>query len=183
MDRAQILTWLHEHPDAVHGDADALVERCEVEVKRHAREDAWLSAKAYAERKAHAWKESWGFHASDEYVAREACLHMSRALRTHEPHFKHGDEEHLAGESNLSAFESDGRERLEEYVLELAESEKHRIWREIVRFTKHEAKLLARSGAYSNDLHDWEANSNYMTRAALIAQLLADEFEAHSRES
>ena len=180
MDRAHTLSWLHRHPDSVHTDPDVLVDRLEHAIERHTHEDAWLEAKQYAERRVADWATDWGFHASDAYVARETCMAMARALRRHEPHFHHGDEEHLAGAENLADLEAPARRVVEEWILERAEEEMHRIWREVVNFTKREARALSESGQYSDDLSDWDANANYKVRAACIAQILAQEFEAHA---
>ena len=60
MDRNEISHWLDEHRDLVEGDPAALLQRCEVEVRRHTSEDAWLAAKDYVERRMRAWQLEWG---------------------------------------------------------------------------------------------------------------------------
>jgi hypothetical protein len=180
MDREHVLHWLHEHPESVHGDVDLLCARCERAARLHAAEDAWIEARHRAEECMHRWEHQWGFHASEAYVAREACGMVARDLKGHEPHPHRGDEEHLVGRKLLEQLEPEAREALADWIVELADAEMHRTWREIVRYTEHRAATLRKEGRLSEDL-DWEETANFKARAARIAALLMGEFGAHAK--
>lgn len=87
----------------------------------------------------------------------------------------------LAGEAVLGALEPEARAKLEEWVRELAQQVEHRSWREIVRFTRRDGRKMARDGRASDD-DSWEGTENYAHKAAHVAQLLIDDYEAHARE-
>jgi len=180
MDRGNVLRWLEEHPAEVHGVPAEIVERCEQEVRKHAAEDAWKAAAAYVEGRMHEWEDAWGFHASESSVAKEVCALLSRELAHHEPRVGDADAPHLAGERVLAALEPEARDRVEEWVKELAREVEHRIWREIVRFTRKEGRTLIAEGKVST-ADDWASGENYAAKAAHVAQLLLKEYGQHSR--
>lgn len=178
MERAQILGWLESHREEVHGEPAEILDQFEEEVRKHAAEDAWLAAKRYVEARMHQWEHHWGFHASEAHVAREICPKLAAELRSHEPHVEAGDEEHLAGAALLRSLEPDARMRVIQWILEIAAEEEHKEWLEIVRFTRRRARGLVREGHVSSD-SSWEGTQNYALKAAHVAQLLAQEYEAH----
>lgn len=179
MDRTQILDWLRQHPDLVHGDADAIVERCERAVRRHAREDAWVVAKRYAAERQQAWGESPGAHASEAYVAREVCQQLAQELRSHEPAPHRGDEEHLAGGPVKAALDQEAWEYLIPWIMKIARDEEHETWSEIVRHTKRHAQELIRSHHLSSD-SSFDHTRCYGDVAAQIAGILARDFSEHA---
>ena len=84
-----MIHWLEQHPQPIGRDPEALVDRCEREVRRHAAEDAWLTAKAYVEGCEHEWEHSWGFpRASEMFVALEVCRRLARELETRRLHHR-----------------------------------------------------------------------------------------------
>ncbi len=182
MDRGQIVHWLEEHPGAVFGDPVEIVDRCERAVRRHAQEDAWLAAKSYVEERLHQWELEWGYHASEAFAALETCHQLAYELRHHEPHFGPGSEEHLAGGVVLRALSPEARELIRQWVLELAESEKHGAWREIVRFTDRRARDLIRERNLSRETR-WSETRSYSAIAADVAAVLAHDYSvrAHPR--
>lgn len=174
-----MIHWLEEHPQSIGRDPEALVDRCERTIRRHAAEDAWLAAKAYVEECEHEWEQSWGFpRASEMFVALEVCRRLARELQHVEPHPMPGDESHLVGEKLLRSLDAQTRAKLGEWAREIAEAEEHEVWEEIVRFTRTHARRLVRGGALSNDVSP--ESGNYYAKAARIARRLADEFEAHA---
>jgi hypothetical protein len=179
VDRTTIIHWLEEHPQPIGRDPAALVDRCEREVKRHASEDAWLTAKAYVEECEHEWEHSWGFpRASETFVALEVCRRLARELQHIEPQVELGDERHLVGEKLMRSLDPQARAKLGEWARELAESEEHQVWDRIVRFTRAHGRALARQGLLSNDVSP--ESGNYFAKAAGIAHRLVEEFEAHA---
>jgi hypothetical protein len=180
MDRQEILSWLTAHPDQVRGDPSELVERCEQATLRHAAEDAWLAARDYVLERMHQWEAMWGFHASEEHVAREICPMLARELQQHEPRPRVGDEAHFAGEDLLRTLGPAARERVVDWILSLATDEEHRAWREVVRFTRRHGRDLIRAGRVSRD-GSWEATENYRSKAAHVAELLARDLERLAR--
>jgi hypothetical protein len=182
MERRDLVHWLEEHPGSVHGDPAEVVERCERCVRRHAVEDAWLAAKGYVEHRVHDWEREWGYHASEAFAALETCHQLAWELRHHEPHFGAGAEERLAGGVVLRAFEPEAREIVCDWILELAEREKHGAWREIVRFTDRRARALIRERRLSRET-DWSETRNYPAIAAEVAAILARDYSlrAHPR--
>jgi hypothetical protein len=93
---------------------------------------------------------------------------------------KPGDERHLVGEEVLGALEPEARARVVEWVREMASEVEHRIWQEVVRFTKGEAQDLVKKGRVSDD-ETWEGSENYFSKAAHIAQLVMSDYEARAR--
>jgi hypothetical protein len=179
MNRTVVLEWLHLHPDLVHGDADAIVDRCERAVRRHAREDAWVLAMRYVAERQHAWEESRGAHASEAYVAREVCGQLAQELRNHEPAPHRGDEDHLAGGPVRAALEQPAWEYLIPWIMEVARDQEHETWGEIVRHTKRHARELIRSHHLSSDT-DFDHTRCYGDVAAQIAGILAHDFSEHA---
>ena len=174
-----VVGWFHDHPDAVRGDADRLVSRAEAAVRQHVWEDAWREARDYIEQRMHEYERSWGFHASDAYVALEVCPKLARSLRTHERHVEPGDEAHLVGERLLSMFDEEGKRLLGEWALQLGEQEHHKVWEDIIRHTRKRGRELVRAGRLSSDL-DWETTANFAAKAAMIAALLVAEYDARA---
>jgi len=179
MNRDEIVRWLEEHPGQVHGDVPkALVARCEAEVRKHAAENAWLAARAYVEGRMHKWAQEWGQHATESAVAREVCPMLAQELKRREPHVEPGDEAALAG-AVLGSLDPEARARVVEWVRELAQQVEHRIWGEIVRFTKRDGKRMVKDGRASSD-DSWEATENYAHKAAHVAQMLIEDYEAQA---
>lgn len=179
MDRATVLTWLRRHPEVVHGDAEAIVSRCEDAVRRHAREDAWIGAKRYVAERGHEWEESHGARASEAFVAREVCQLLADGLKRHEPTPQEGDEEHLAGGPVKAALEPEGWQFMIPWIIEVARDEEHRTWGEIVRHTKKHARELIASHHLSSDT-DFDHTRCYGDVAAQIAGILARDFSEHA---
>ena len=179
MDRGTVLDWVRQHLDVVHGDAQEVIDRCERAVRRHAREDAWMSARRYIVERQHGWEESHGAHASEAFVAREVCQQLAEELRDHEPTPHRGDEDHLAGGPIKAAFERDGWQHLIPWILEVAREEEHRTWQEIVRYTKQHARDLIRSHHLSSDT-DFDHTRCYGDVAAQIAGILARDLSARA---
>ena len=179
-DRAHVLEWLSHHPRSVHGDAALIVARAERETRRHAREDAWSEARDYIEERREQWERSWGFHASDAYVALEVCPRLAKALRGHERHVREGDERHLVGEELMRLLEPDAIDAIAEWAREVGEREHHRIWEEIVRYTRKRGRELVRDGEMQRDL-DWDHCENFAAKAAQVAEILIKEFDSRAK--
>ncbi len=180
MDRKQLTRWLVDHRDAVHGDLDQVLDRCEQQVRRQAARDAWLAARDIAERRRAEWEQSFGFHASAAFVARELCHRFAEQLRALEPHVVDGDEERLAGGAIDADFEPEAREPVREWVHDLAVQAEHEAWREIVRFTDHRGKEIVKEDHLTDDLV-WERTHSYAETAAQVAAHLARDYEEHAR--
>jgi hypothetical protein len=179
MDRVTVLGWFQKHSEVVHGDAEEIVSRCERAVRRHAREDAWLSAKRYVVERQDVWEAGYGAHASEAFVAREVCQQLAEELRDHEPTPHPGDEEHLAGGKVKAALERDGWEHLIPWILEIAREEEHRTWGEIVRYTKRHARELIESHHLSSDT-SFDHTRCYGDVATQIAGILAHDLAEHA---
>src|SRR6185312_3496405 len=111
-------------------------------VQRHAREDAWLAAKAYALQRAQQWQSEWSQPASESFVTNEVCHELAWELEHHEPKVMPGAGEHLAGRLVMDALPAEAGEAIRQWVLDLAAEEEHRAWREIVDFTDHRARHI-----------------------------------------
>lgn len=179
MNRTAVLEWLHQHPDLVRGDAEAIVDRCERAVRRHAREDAWLLAKRYVSERQHLWETSGGAHASEAYVAREVCGQLALELRDREPTPLRGDEDHLAGGPVKVALDPQAWEQLIPWIIEIARYEEHATWDEIVRHTRRHAQELIRRHHLSSDT-SFDHTRCYGDVAAQIAEMLARDFSEHA---
>lgn len=180
MTRAEILHWFEEHRAAIHGDPGDLVDRCERAVSRHAREAAWLAARAWAERRRREFAaEPWGNHASDAFVAGEVCHQLAWELAHHEPEVAPGSEERLAGGPLRRALEDDAWQAAAPWIRDLAVAVEHATWREIVRFTHERARSLVRERHLSRDC-DPDHARHYPEVAAEIAAALARDYSQHA---
>lgn len=179
MDRATVLDWLGRHPKVCHGEAEAIVSRCERAVRRHAREDAWIAAKRYVAERQHHWEESHGARASEAFVAREVCQQLAGELRSREPTPQTGDEDHLAGGSVKAALELNGWEYMIPWIMEIARDEEHATWVEIQRHTRRQAEELIRQHHLSSDA-TFDHSRCYGDVAAQIAAILARDFSEHA---
>jgi len=182
IDRDHALSWLHRHSASVHGDVALIFARAERETRRHAREDAWSEARDYVRGRMTEWERGWGFHASDAYVALEVCPKLARALRSYERHVQTGDEQHLVGNELLKLLEPDAFQALGEWMLELGETEHHRIWEEVIRYTRRRGRELVQEGRMPRDM-DWDACENFSAKAAHVAEILVTEFDARARKT
>ncbi len=176
MDRGEVLRWLEEHPREVHGVPSEIIDRCEAEVRKHAAENAWGAARAYVEGRMHTWEREWGCHATESSVARTVCPMLANELKRHEPVVRPGSERELAGREVIDALEPEARQKLIEWVRELAQDVEHRIWKEVVRFTRREARTLVNEGRVSSD-DSYEATGNFAHKAAHVAQLVMEDYE------
>jgi hypothetical protein len=180
MKRDEVERWLEEHPAQVHGVPHDIIESCEKAVRKHAAEDAWEAARTYVEGRLEQWEHQWGFHASEASVAKEICIELARQLERHEPGVEAGAGPHLAGEDVLGALEPQARGKVIEWVCELAREVEHRIWGEIVSFTKQEGRKLVRSHEVSEDGR-WDATRSYADQAAHVAQLVLRDYERQAK--
>jgi len=178
MERIDVERWLAQHPGSIHGDPDALLDRCEAETRNHAQHDAWLHAKAIAEQRLHRFERGFGLPASDTFVTREVCHEMARELKSHEPSPDQRAVEAWVGQMALEELETDARRLLRDWLQGLAEREEHAAWREIVRVTDHMARTLIRAGQMT-DRCDWDLDHSYPKVAARVIRLLIDELKAH----
>jgi hypothetical protein len=178
--RKDVLEWLHRHPRSVHGDVALIVARAERETRRHAREDAWSEARDYIRQRRVEWQRGWGFHASDAYVALEVCPRLARALRNHERHVQQGDERHLVGEELMALIEPEALDALAQWTIDVGEREHHRIWEEIIRYTRKRGRELVRDGQMRRDL-DWDHCENFAAKAAQVAEILIREFDSRTQ--
>src|SRR6185503_18437324 len=71
MDRKAVEDYFKKNPPSNRVDVKELLDRCERAVERHAREDAWLAAKAYALERARKWQSEWSQPASERFVTNE----------------------------------------------------------------------------------------------------------------
>ena len=179
MERDEILHWFEEHPEVVHGDAREILTRCELSVRRQAREDAWMAAKHYVERRRHAEEAPVGSHASEAYVAHEVCHQLAHELGCHEPHPGAGDEDHLAGGPVKAAIDGKGWEVVASWILEVAREEEHKTWLEITRYTDRHARELIEKHHLSDDC-SFDRSSCFGEVAVRISQILEDDFAHHA---
>ncbi len=179
MERDEILHWFEEHPDAVYRDASELLTTCERSVRRHAREDAWVAAKHYVERRRQAAGTTGGTHASEAYVAHEVCHQLAYELRCHEPHPGAGDEDHLAGGPVKAAIDGKGWEVLASWILEVAREEEHKTWLDITRYSDRLARELIEKHHRSDDC-SFDPSECFGEVAARISQILENDFERHA---
>ncbi|MBW2287509.1 MAG: hypothetical protein JRG80_12040 [Deltaproteobacteria bacterium] len=179
MDPNSVLQWFQHHPNAIHTDPAEIVARCERAVRRHAQEDAWLSAKAYVARRRHAWEQTPGLHASEVYTAREVCHEIASGLRDHEPTVESKDADHLAGGPVRDSVDDRGWELLTRWILDLAREEEHATWLEIVSHTDHMAPELIRDEHLSEDCSH-EGSACFGQVAVRIAKLLEHDYSIHA---
>jgi hypothetical protein len=179
MDPNSILHWFQHHPNAIDADPTEIVARCERAVRRHAREDAWLAAKAYVVRRRHTWEQAPGLHASEVYTAHEVCHELASGLRDHEPRVEREDADHLAGGPVRSSVDGEGWEMLTRWILDIAREEEHATWLEIVSHTNRIAPELVRSEHFSEDCSH-EGSECFGHVAARIAKLLEHDYSVHA---
>jgi hypothetical protein len=179
MDRASVLHWFEQHPDAIQGDTNEILVRCERAVRRHAREDAWLAAKAYVSRRRCAWEQAPGLHASEVYTAREVCHELADGLRDHEPGIAREDADHLAGGPVRRVVDDSGWELLTRWVLDMAREEEHATWLGIVRYTDGRAPELIRSEQLSDDCSSGGSEC-FGHVAARISKLIEHDYSVHA---
>jgi len=180
MDRHELLDWLRNHRDSVHGDPAAALERAEREARRRAARDAWLHARAIAERQIAFWNaRSKGMHSREDWAAGEVCHELARALRRLEPR-PDAATAHWLEPQTLAAFEPDARDALRDWVCGVAGDEEHRVWREVVRFTDDRARALVREGRLSTE-EGWDATPSYADTAARLAAILVSDYEERAR--
>lgn len=182
MERQELENWFAHHPDSIHMQPDALLDRCETEVRDHATYDAWLHARDVAEESLHRFEGIFGLPASGAFVTREVCHEVARELKSHEPHPDEKLAAEWAGRAVLEALDDEGREHLREWLCDLARREEHAAWRGIVHFTDHLARTLIRDMHMTADL-DWDFDHSYPKVAARVARMLIREFEAHAVSS
>ncbi len=179
MNRQSVLEWFERNPGAIHGDLESTLERCERAVRRHAREDAWLAAKAYVAKRRHDWEDSVGAHASEAYVARVVCHQLADELERHEPSPQDGDEDHLVGGPMKAAFDEEGWSVITRWIMTLARQREHESWQEIVSYTDHLARDLIRKHHLSDDSR-FHYTQCYGEVASRIAALLERDYTAHA---
>jgi hypothetical protein len=180
MERNQILDWLRSHRESVHADPAAVLDHAERTAREQAARDAWLHAKAIAERQMALWSQrSRGIHSREDWAAREFCHELARELKHLEPR-PEADPAHWLDAQTASAVEREARERLREWVRQVAGEEEHRVWLEVVRFTDARARSLVREGRLSTE-ERWELTHSYAETAARLAAILAADYEEHAR--
>ena len=179
MDRHAVEDYFRTHPPSNRIDVKELLDRCERAVQRHAREDAWLAAKAYALDRASQWQSQWGARASERFVTNEVCHELAWELAQHEPAVEPGAEEHLVGRLVKDVLPADAWAVIREWVLDLAAVEEHRAWREIVDFTDHRARHIIRHEGFTRDA-SWDDDHQYAALAAHGARILAREYSLHA---
>jgi hypothetical protein len=180
MDRHEVEAYFRKNPPDNRVDMNEVLDHCERAARRHAREDAWLAAKAYALDRAKSWKgEPWSPPASESFVTGEVCHELAWQLQHHEPSVDPGAEEHLVGRPVRDSLPEEAWQVIRAWVLELAAAEEHSAWREIVRFTNHHAKDIIRREGFTRDA-GWDEGHQYAAIAAHVAQILAHEYSVHA---
>jgi hypothetical protein len=180
MERNEVLDWLTRHTEHIHDTPEQLLSRCETEVRQHAQEDAWLHARDIAEQHSHYWRHFWGAHASEAYVAREACRGLAEEFKHNEPTPVEGHESDFVDDDVLSVLDPEARSIIFEYVHDLALGEEQRAWKEIVRFTRKRGRMLVREEHLSSDL-SFDGTNVYSETAVRIMGILARDFQRHAR--
>ncbi|MBW2577371.1 MAG: hypothetical protein JRE38_04800 [Deltaproteobacteria bacterium] len=180
MERSEVLDWLTRHTEHIHDLPEQLLARCETEVRQHAQEDAWLHARDIAEQHSHYWRHFWGAHASEAYVAREACRGLAEEFKHNEPAPVEGHESDFVDNDVLSVLDPEARTIIFEYVHDLALGEERRVWKEIVRFTRKRGRTLAREEHLSSDL-SFDGTNVYSETAVRVMGILARDFQRHAR--
>jgi hypothetical protein len=180
MERTEILDWLRAHRESVRLDPDVALDRAEREARRQAAQDAWLHAKAIAEREIARWNaRSRGIHSREDWAAREFCHELARELKHLEPR-PDADAAHWLAPETFDALERDARDALRDWVREVAGEEEHRVWREVVRFTDARARSLVREGRVSTE-ERWEYTHSYAETAARLAAILVEDYAERAR--
>ena len=179
MERQTVEAWFDRHPETVHSDPHALLDRCESELRSHVAEETWGRARQIAERHLEHWASSFGLPASDGFVAREVCHELARELRHHEP--VPGARTRRPSESTLLALSSPAREMLCEWLDELARKEEHRVWLEVVHFTDGLASRLAREEVGTP--LSWDFRHSYPRTAERVTRRLIQEYEQRAHQT
>jgi hypothetical protein len=180
MKRSEVLDWLIRHAEHVHDIPERVLSRCEVEVRKHAQEDAWLHARDIAEEHNHDWRHAWGAYASETYVAREVCRGLADEFKHNEPFPVEGHESAFVDEDVLGVLDPEARTIILDYVHDLARGEEHQAWKEIVRFTRKRGQTLAREEHLSSDV-SFEGTHAYSETAVRVMGILAHDFQQHAR--
>ena len=181
MERREVEQWLATHPESIHADSKALLDRCERDVHVHTHVDAWSHAREIAEHRLHYVEQEFSLPASEAFVAKEICHELARELKRKEPHVTPENEADFVADDVIEALEPDARETLRSWIHDLAEREEHEAWLEIVRFTDHCAKALIKRGHLSSKAA-WDFDHSYTHNAARVARMLIQEYELHMRE-
>lgn len=181
MQRQELAQWLEGHPESIRTDPNRLLDRCERELRNEVEEGAWLRAKEIAERHLHYWAGSFGLPASDDFVAREVCHELARDLRHHEPR-PTAEVQHVT-DAVMGTVDPSALELLREWLDELARTEEHRAWLEVVRFTDHLASRLARQGMPFSSDANWDFRHSYPRTAERITRMLILEYEQHAKRA
>lgn len=176
MDRTDLEAWLAHHPDSTRMPPAELLDRCEEEVRDHARQDAWLRACDVAESSVKRFERVFGLPASDSFVTREVCHEIARELKQHEPHPDDETAEHWVDDEVLASLDDEARGRLREWLHDLAEKEEHEAWMGIVYFADHLARRLIREAHMTNAV-DWDFDRTYPRVAARVARMMIREFQ------
>jgi hypothetical protein len=179
IERTQVLAWAREHPAAIHGDPEQVLERCEQAVRRHAEEDAWHHAERIAQRQIAYWQRRLGSHASEAFVANELCHRLAREMRHLAPQPDDGDLAHFTGAEVLEALEAEALPIVRQWVHDLASAEERRLWREIVRFTDRRGRALLREGRVARG-GEWSETPYYSESAVKVLQILASDYSEHA---
>jgi len=180
MTRQEVLDWLSQHPDTADADPEEALEEVELEVKRHAEELAWLEAKRMAEAQRSYWSHrSHAMHCPEHWAVKEFCLELARDMKHHEPKPAEGSEAEFASELYLHPFREEARQRLLEWVHDLAAHEEHRVWREVIRFTRGRPKRWVHDGVFSTEQR-WEYTHSYSEAAERAAGLLVRDFDSRA---
>jgi len=156
--------------------------RAERETRRRAREGAWREARDLVRPYTTHWEQRWGAQASNDFVANEIFPTLARILRQSERHVKHGDHLELVGKELTSVLEPDALEAIADWAVEVGEQEHHRVWQEIVEYTRTEARALLRDDKSPGGSQAVRP-ANFAATAARITRLLAREFDHRSRLS
>ena len=182
MDRHGVESYFRTNPPANRLDVNELLDHCERAARRHAREDAWLAAKAYALERAKRWQSEWSPPASEHFVANEVCHELAWELEHHEPAVPPGAEEHLVGRPVRELLPEEAWQVLGTWVRELAAAEEHQAWREIVRYTDRSARHIIEQQGFTRE-SGWDEQHQYAAIAAHVARILAREYslQAHPR--
>lgn len=181
MERRDLEQWIEAHPNAVHAESKALLDRGEHDALEHAHKDAWIRARAVAMQRLREFQTSHGYPASDAFVAREICHELARELKLHEPDLDDSTQgaEEWVSRRILEPLEPEARRLFVDWIHELADKEEHSTWREIVRYTDHRAKDLIRE-EHLTDECEWDIDHRYSIVAARVLKMLIADFEAHA---
>jgi hypothetical protein len=181
MERTDLETWMTKHPESIHTESKPLLDRGEHDALDHAHRDAWVQAKAIAQKRLREYQTSYGYPASEAFVTREICHDLARELKLNEPEPddpSHGGEEWVS-RSLLDPLEPDAKQKFVDWLHELAKREEHSTWSEIVRYTDRRAKTLIREEHFT-DQCEWDPDHRYSLVAARVLRMLIADFEAHA---